>query len=138
MEDIAKKVMVGDWLLYKSDSPENAFPVRVTAAMLSDELVKWADRFEPIRLTDEVLLGNGFTDGNGYLYMKIDDNSYLEYYPHEHRLTRWYEGVDEWQNHSVVKDIVFRCRCWYVHELQQALKMCCVDREVSLQNILTL
>lgn len=36
-------LMVGDWLLYKSDY--NAFPIQITIEMFNKELVVWNDRF---------------------------------------------------------------------------------------------
>lgn len=84
-----------------------------------------------IPLTPEILEKNGFI-GEGYQILTLDDGHWLEYYNHEHRLTRFWEGIDEWQNHSKVRDVVFRCHCHYVHELQHALKLCCIEKEIEL------
>lgn len=55
-------LMVGDWLMYKSDSLENAFPIQITREMFNKELVVQKDRFESIPLTPEILEKNGFND----------------------------------------------------------------------------
>jgi hypothetical protein len=86
----------------------------------------------PIGITDEVLEKNGFTVDGGYCFMQLDENSYLEYYFHEHRLRKWWHGTDEWQNHSDVKDITFQCHCHYVHELQNALRFSKIKKEIEL------
>ena len=75
-----------------------------------------------IEITEEFLTKNGFV-GDGYFRLDVGDNKYYEFYPYEHRLTLYYEGIDEWQNDSRVKDVLFRCSCRYVHELQHAFKM---------------
>ncbi len=85
----------------------------------------------PIPLTPEILEKNGFV-GEGYQLLILDKDDWMEYYHHEHRLRRYWEGIDEWENHSKVRDIVFMCHCYYVHELQHALRMCGVEKEIEL------
>ena len=75
-----------------------------------------------IEITEDFLKKNGFV-GDGYFILNVGDNKYYAYYPYEHRLTLYYEGINEWDNHSRVKDVLFRCHCRYVHELQHAFKM---------------
>ena len=82
-------------------------------------------------ITEEILEKNGFI-GKGYAIFKIDNHSFLEYYYHEHRFRKVWVGVDEWQNHSEVRDITFQCNCYYVHELQHALRLCGFDKEIIL------
>ena len=80
------------------------------------------DDIEPIDLTPEIFQANEFKVDSGYAILDLGDGKWLEYYFYEHRLTMYYEGIDEWQNHSKVRDIVCRCQCHYVHQLQQALR----------------
>jgi hypothetical protein len=76
----------------------------------------------PIDLTPEIFQANGFKVDSGYAILDLGDGKWLEFYFHEHRFTMYYEGIDEWQNHSKVRDVVCRCQCNYVHQLQQALR----------------
>ena len=76
----------------------------------------------PIDLTPEIFQVNGFKVDSGYAILDLGDGKWLEVYFHEHRFTMYYEGVDEWQNHSKIRDVVCRCQCYYVHEVQQALR----------------
>ena len=89
------------------------------------------DRCEPIPITHEILERNGFS-GEMYAILKIDENQWLEYYYHEHRICKWWRGIDEWNNHAEVREIVFQCQCHYVHELQMAFKLCKVNKEIVL------
>lgn len=89
------------------------------------------DRCEPIPITPEILEKNGFK-GKMYAVLDISPDLYLEYYYHEHRLREWWTGIDEWNNHAEVKEIVFKCQCHYIHELQHALRLCGIEKEIVL------
>lgn len=85
------------------------------------------DDLEPIKLTSEILIANGWFSDGCYARYNIDEYLYLEFYFHESRLRKYYEGVDEWQNHAKVKEITFQTTCYSVHELQHALRMLRMD-----------
>lgn len=89
------------------------------------------DRCEPIPITPEILEKNGFV-GKPYAFYKNDEHSWLEYYYHEHRLQKWWKGVNEWNNHAEVAEILFQCQCHYVHELQHALNLCKANKTIEL------
>lgn len=75
-------LMIGDWIMYKSDSPENAFPVQVTAEMFTVDLVRWYDRFEYIPLTSEIYKVNNLTNPDGRFIIFDTDT--------------WYFRIGEW------------------------------------------
>lgn len=64
MKTIVTELMIGDWVLYTSDTAENSFPVQVTLDMMCNEMKKWPDRFEYIPITPEFLIKNGFIAKN--------------------------------------------------------------------------
>lgn len=109
-----------------------------TKASYEDEHYGWAvglDKISPIEITPELLEKNGFytTDGGMYYYLDCGDDFHsLEYYKFEGRLRQWSEGVDEWCNHAVTKDLTFQCQCRYVHELQHAIRMCGIHKEIII------
>ena len=76
-----------------------------------------------IKLTKGILEKVGFSYDNGYWRLRTNEDTYLEYYPHEYRLRRWYTGVDEWNNHARVREITFEYQCHYLHEFQNAFYM---------------
>ena len=78
----------------------------------------------PIILTEEILKKNGFY-GEVYLWINAGDEKTLEYYPFEHRLSLWYGGEKN-------QEILFKGHCFYVHELQHALKLCGIEKEIIL------
>lgn len=126
-------LMIEDWLLYKSDSLENAFPIQITREMFNKELVVWEDRFEPIPLTPEILNKNGFV--NSYIDVSLNKDSVYKY-------NHFYTGnsviVDMESNKLIVKyenDIWMNLpynRTIYVHELQHVLKHCEIKKEIII------
>ena len=117
-------LMIGDWIMYKSDSPENAFPVQVTAEMFTNELVKWHDRFEYISLTSEIYKANNLTNPAGRFMIFDTDN--------------WYFRIGEWLEENALNEkftkikIPEKSRPTYVHELQHVFKTFGVKKDINL------
>ena len=125
-------LMVGDWVMWKNDHP-----IKIEEILVNDdgyaingiwdyhELRSWIniDDIKPIPLTQSLLEANGFKV-DGYAILNLQDGKWLEYYFHEHRFSMYYEGIDEWQNHSQVRDIIHRSQPFYVHEFQHSLRLC--------------
>lgn len=91
-----------------------------------------ASSAHPIPITPEMLEKNGWRNDGMYAILRIDEHLHLEYYYHEHRLRKWYCGIDEWTNHAKVNDITFQAHCYSVHHLQHALRLAGVDKEITL------
>lgn len=87
---------------------------------------------QPIPITPEILEKNGWSTDGMYAFLRIDEHLHLEYYYHEHRLRKYYCGKDEWQNHAKVNDITFAAHCYSIHQLQHAMRLAGVDKEINL------
>ncbi len=132
----ADDLMIGDYL---HDEFGNTCVVRYLADVITIENLDGANagemilgtEFEGITLTAHILFINGFKI-DGYAVLNIDSETHLEYYFPEHRLRKVWRGIDERDNHAEKTEISFQCHCFYVHELQHALKMCGVKKEVVL------
>ena len=93
-------------------------PDRVTCGV-------WCDYLEPIPLTSEILEQNGFYHERniGYVY---DDCEYEVV-------------VDLWNNSYRIlynRDVMINIQCFsnvFVHELQHALRLCDVDKEITIK-----
>lgn len=116
----AKELMIGDWCRIES------IPAVFCLYKMKAEAFRGAFNFESIPLTKEILEANGWdVEDSCYAWYKIDNHLKLCFYWYEHRLTRHYKGIDEWQNHAEVNEITHRLDCLcYVHEFQQALRLC--------------
>lgn len=133
---------VGDWVGVRCGTKINAFKVEEIrfnniihkyVALLNNKAYGLpTTELHPIPITAEILEKNGWSTDGLYAILRIDEHLHLEYYYHEHRLRKYYCGVDEWQNHAKVNDITFAAHCYSVHQLQHALRLAGVDKEINL------
>ena len=128
----AEDLMIGDWVNYQSEQQEVDFRVTeitekyVKSDFCCDEF--FYNEITPITLTDKILEKNGF----GY---KEEDDNLTHYYLGD----RWYlsnpdlhigtynKGV-YWLNHW--DNAIYGIK--YVHELQHALRLTGVEKEIEL------
>ena len=132
------ELSVGDWVRWKVY--DKTYDICIS--QITDILVRGVhDGIEygmkitqlyPIPITAEILEKNGWSSDGMYATLRIDEHRHLEYYFHEHRLRKYYCGVDEWQNHAKVNVITFAVHCYSVHQLQHALRLAGVDKEINL------
>ena len=128
-------LMIGDWIMYKSDAPENAFPIKVDCNIFYNELHKWEDRFEAIQLTPEILEKNGLNKCDDMEWCRVThevwefgDNFYLYYDPY---YNSFYIGtyIGDKNSSDFITDSI---KIEYVHELQHALRLCGIEKEIIL------
>lgn len=139
-----KDLMVGDWVRFKENYPQKELQGKIAKVKgvrgridvrtqdgeyYESEHPDW---LEPIPLTEEILVKNGFIFNKGYAVLQVSEDNYLDFYKHEHRLRKVWEGIDEWNNHAKVRDVTFVCQCYYVHEFQHALRLCGVEKSIIL------
>ena len=145
---ISQELMLGDWVMLNPDLKEY-YPFAGKSCMViglhdDDGAIKieydngkyfWTDAEDdviPIPLTPEILENNGFTDWADHsrttrscsmlidrtniIVQKIDGTDYI--------FTQFYRGG--------VDSCEFRMDLKYVHELQHALRLCGIDKEIEL------
>ena len=93
------------------------------------------EEIEPILIDRDLMRKLGWMGDSSYLTIRIDDNSYFQFYMYEKRLRRIWKGTDEWQNHSYVTDIIFQCQTQYLHQLQNALVLAGNQIELNVDKI---
>ena len=117
--------MIGDWVRLYDSHDKLMGNEKLTKTLFLNALNSNATiNLEPIRLTEELFMLNGWKKNGPYLNYKIDEFSTLTYYFYEHRLSCTWKGRDEWENNAIVTDktlIILGLK--YVHELQQALRL---------------
>lgn len=127
---------VGDWVRYRGLDYQvkeiDGLLNRVRLVGNKEQRVENTNSIHPIPITAEILEKNGWSTDGMYAILRIDEHLHLEYYYYEHRLRKYYCGVDEWQNHAKVTDITFAVHCYGVHQLQHALRLAGVDKEINL------
>lgn len=115
-------LMVGDWVFIK-DYPMTAQPMQVK----NEHFVRSLVTFEPIPLTPELLKKNDILYEKQSFYYVIEDDKDLEctYYIQQILQGDWVIGVD-----IGAYDCSVFARIKYIHELQHALKLCRIDKEI--------
>lgn len=124
----ANELMIGDWVAFRKDFPDRVNGISAYAYSVHLEKDAWqlVDQINPIPLTPEILEKNGWVKWQMYYRLRLDQ-AYLEYYAHEGRLEKVWIGKGE------KYDVIFRANTIiYVHQLQHALKLCEIGKEIVL------
>ena len=123
----ATELMIGDWVAQKHSGlllkVSEFRPPYIIADGEDGQFHE--DTLEPILLTSEILEQNGFYHERniGYVY---DDSEYEVI-------------VDLWNNSYRIlynRDVMINIQCFsnvFVHELQHALRLCNVDKEITIK-----
>ena len=111
----AKELMIGDWVQVPSEM--NRYK-RVCSTLEMDEAVL----YRPIPLTEEILKANDFE----YRHKNFAALSYE--HPFQLEIVEWPDenGIGLWMVKGLLK-------IRYVHELQHALRLCGVDKELIVE-----
>lgn len=120
----ARELQIGDWVVYDGDV-EYVNPIQVEGMDIATDMLITSDRdnvgfkgVQPIPLTKEILWEN-FPDTLGNVYWSWDDEKSNEE-------ENWYEFSISSKNVKV--NMTIR----YVHELQHALRLCGIEKEIEL------
>ena len=140
----ANELMIGDWVL------DGGVKARVTSIMC-DGIIETTKRIsneeivEPIPLTQEILEKNGFekihlaytVDKYHYLYA-VSQRVFIKCLPFQNenlKVSNWFgvqivnNELDAQTNLNSSCDVT----CAYVHELQHALRLCGIKKEIKLR-----
>ena len=134
-----KDLMVGDWVMFHT--LKGATWCKVSEIYRSDEISVESThkgysipmpvgKFEPVILTDEILEMNGFTTRkniDGFSYYLADQ--YYDVYISEYPNGWWLIEYDDHERESLPTEQI---AVVYVHQLQQALRMFGVDKNIDL------
>ena len=144
----ANELMIGDWV-YRPDCYDQVKEIKHDGVIGIDSirgLITFSE-LEPIPLTPEILEKNGFYYGYTSNEYDIASNTIAQLDP-EDKGWVWDDGdgsvkvifpneadggmmaIDD-QSFDRHLDLVF-CECIFVHELQHALRLCNIDKEIML------
>ena len=126
------ELMIGDWVL----DTRIGTPLRVNPFMAEMEVPEW----EPIPLTVEILEKNGFdvVRGNRIMGLQVSDRCILRIGDgmKEMRVQMQDWGETEERKWFIeirnLGNIILQLYIGYTHELQHALRLCKVDKEIVL------
>ena len=117
-----EELMVGDWYYWEAEG--KLYPYQVKP----EDFVKGEiPNFQPVPLTSEILKKNGFQFdkiAEGF-YLKLDTKYIIAYFLSD-------SETQIFINTFINKDVCLNTTIRYVHELQHALKLCKIDKEIVL------
>lgn len=111
-------LMIGDWYYWEAESKKYPMQVTKDTFRLSDEDIS---NFQPIPLTPKILKKNGLINHHNGSYFKEDKYLLLE-------ISSSKDGI-VWTIDFHEYDIL---KLEYVHQLQHALRLCRIDKEITL------
>lgn len=134
----ATELMIGDWVLYDGEpniitEVSEIIHGEATVCFVGNNYMADMDEIEPIPLTQEILEKNGFTKstpppGIHAKCYELDNKKYkynltiADYNKYKRLLL----NVDSEDSEC------FNIKCDYVHELQHALRLCRIKKEIEL------
>lgn len=123
----ANELMIGDWVL----DTRTGTPLRVNPFMAELEVPEW----QPIPLTPEILEKNGFNEPPFEMKKRVRFVVLCEEYQIRYSFNSyWFSIYKNIAVHAIGPTFIcaFQERIKYVHELQHALRLCKVDKEIVL------
>lgn len=141
----ASELMIGDWVFCTYPSIKKPFRVEEIRTVgdnelkiiISDDLrLVFQERYiEPIPLTPEILEKNGFkyTDnhtlqGSDTYLLRYEQNGFD--YTITYKLDDWF-AVDSYDDRTY-RIFEMETGRWHVHQLQHALKLCGINKEIVI------
>ena len=127
----AEDLMIGDWLKHYNGTPMQVTKITTEHFACAENggvnCWEYNNKFEPIPLTPELLKKNDILYEKQSFYYVIEDDENLEctYYIQQVLQEDWVVGVD-----IGAYDCSVFARIKYVHQLQHALKLCGIDKEI--------
>ena len=117
-------LMTGDWYWWEAEGKKYPLQVTKDTFKLMDEDIS---NFQPIPLTPEILEKNGILYEKQSYYHIIEDDKDLEctYYIQQVLQGDWAIGID-----IGAYDCSVFARVKYIHELQHALRLCKIEKEI--------
>lgn len=121
------ELMVGDWVSYKKVCS------RIASADFDLNNRTWMQEIEPIPLTTEMLEKNGWEECNwdtdddvqyGYDYGLF----YFTWWRNVELLSCYFEDKNAGLSYEMISEMPIK----YVHQLQHALRLCGIDKEIEL------
>ena len=122
-----KDLMIGDWFYWEINCKNYPTQVCEETFGLTNETIS---NFHPIPITKEILEKNGFVLNEVvkeyYIFRGIDNRVYIC------NDREYINSRNEWHVHIDSEDYctIASCELTYVHELQNILRLCKIDKEI--------
>lgn len=124
----AKELMIGDWVRNDLGEYQTVVELRESGAMLAYNDIYPYDAIEPIPITPEILEKNlGVVERSSDGYNLVINRELILAFHLEATLDFWIAQPSDWPHLTYSLPLPR-----YVHELQHALRLCRIDKEIVL------
>lgn len=135
----AKELMIGDWVIYRGE-PTIVYEIdeyykRINTEPDGYDSIKCIDtsEIEPIPITPEILEKNGWKVKKSFVqHGNFGDGPLMLWHTEGNKILRNFTHELEISDLSTDKGFRVRIECNYVHELQHALRLCGIEKEIVL------
>lgn len=137
----ANELMIGDWVVYNGDV-EYTDPIKIEGMDIATDMLITSDRedvgfegVEPIPLTGEILEKNGFNriDENTYSFRRCGGDGEIKIRVIDLTCGEWELYAMDYDKYSDTRTSFSNEQSFLkVHELQHALKLCGIEKEIQL------
>lgn len=130
-----EELQIGDWVWYNPnvfnedeyELPKECYPTKIESGEDIDLAIE--ECYEPISITPEILLGNGFMksrQGDWFFVIENKENETLAIISHfpSYRLEieSWDDLIGSFESGGIK----------YIHQLQQAMRLCGITKEIKI------
>jgi hypothetical protein len=139
----ANELMIGDWVKFPGGTIDKIVDLPYVPGMgicarfaigssLSPSLPFSVDKIEPIPITPEILEKNGFVNKKGRFMQKgnFDDPPLILWHLIDDKILG--HPKSQLEIHHGKESMHVSLVCIYVHELQHALRLCKINKEIIL------
>lgn len=129
-----KELMQFDWVCLEDDpTPRQVDFIRTGEVGLYWNKIVTPPYIKPILLTPEILEKNGWMIKKGFVqHGNFGDGPLMLWHTEENKILRNFTHELEISDLSTDKGFRVRIECNYVHELQHALRLCGIEKEIVL------
>lgn len=130
----AKELMQFDWVCLEDDpTPRQVDFIRTGEVGLYWNRIVTPPYIKPIPITPEILEKNGWKVKKGFVqHGNFGDGPLMLWHTEENKILRNFTHELEISDLSTDKGFRVRIECNYVHELQHALRLCGIEKEIEL------
>lgn len=135
----SRDLMVGDWLMHANGTPMQVKMIVFGHFACGEKYTnfwEYNNKFEPIPLTPEILEKSGFNDSIIEAQKRIRFVVLCKEYQITYSFNSNWFSIYKNANVSGSDYPIFICafqeRIKYIHELQHALKLCGIDKEIVI------
>ena len=130
----AEELMIDDWVYnHESNQYQRVWQLDYDNVVLDGYYSYDYNDIEPIPLTPEILEKNGWKVKEGFVqHGNFGDGPLMLWHTEENKILRNFIHELEISDLSTDKGFRVRIECNYVHELQHALRLCGIKKEIVL------